>query len=236
MIEEVLNSSKGTDAPSKKKDIIIEFDKARSDYADMLKGIMSICNKSDAADFNKKVHINRFDEIKVKDNKWSISENIYEIVIGLPEKMDWCEEINTYHGLHFCMMGKTAHIYVEETHSDKKKTVEFQKYATIVNNDFANLTKKRSNGGMASYSIALWTPSNEMSFKERFNEEAFERYLDVPRFFKMAGEKIGSFFKRISRAMGFGRQSAILKQKYQILIKDFYIHYLPMLIGELDAK
>ena len=61
MIEDVLNSSKGVKEPPKKKDIIIEFDQARSDYADMLKGILSICNQSDAADFNKKIHINRYD-------------------------------------------------------------------------------------------------------------------------------------------------------------------------------
>jgi hypothetical protein len=36
--------------------------------------------------------------------------------------------------------------------------------------------------------------------------------------------------------MGFGRQNEIQKKKYEILIKDFYIHYMPMLIGELDAK
>ena len=236
MIEDVLNSSKGVKEPPKKKDIIIEFDQARSDYADMLKGILSICNQSDAADFNKKIHINRYDEIRIRDNKSSISENIYEVVIGLPDKMDWCEEVNSYHGLHFCMMGKTAHIYVEEAHTGKKEILDFLKFAAVVNDDFAKLKSKRSNGGMTSHSIALWNPSKEMSFKEQLNEEEFEKYVDVPRFFKLAGKKIGSFFKGIFRAMGFGRQSEILKQKYQILIMDFYIDYLPMLIGEIDAK
>jgi len=236
MVEDVLNSSKRTNESPKEKDIIIEFDKERSDYADMLKGILSICNQSDAADFNKKVHINRYDEIKVRDNKSSISENIYEVVIGLPEKMDWCEEVNSYHGLHFCMMGKTAHIYVEETHTGKKEIVEFLKFAALVNEDFAKLKNKRSKAGMTSHSIPLWNPSSEVSFKKQLNEEAFEKYLDLPKFFKMAGKKIVSFFKVVFRSMGFGRQSEILKQKYQILIKDFYIHYLPMLIGELDAK
>lgn len=235
MVEDILNSTKVKEPV--KKDIIIEFDKDRSDYADMLKGILSICNQSDAADFNKKVHLNRYDEIKVRDNKSSISENIYEIVIGLPDKMDWCEEVNSYHGLHFCMMGKTAHIYVDESHTGKKEIVDFLKYAAVVNDDFAKLKSKRSNGGMTSHSITLWNPSNEVkSFKKQLNEAAFEKYLDVPRLFKMAGKKIGSFFKFIFRSMGFGRQNEILKQKYQTLIKDFYIHYMPMLIGELDAK
>lgn len=235
MVEDALNSTK-VEEPVK-KDIIIEYDKERSEFADMLKSILSICNQSDAADFNKKVHLNRYDEIKVRDNKSLISENIYEVVIGLPGKMDWCEEVNSYHGLHFCMMGKTAHIYVEESHTGKKEFVDFHKYAALVNNDFAKLKSKRSNGGMTGHSVALWNPSNEVkSFKKQLNEEAFEKYLDVPQFFKMAGKKIGSFFKGIFQSMGFGRQSGILKQKYQILIKDFYIHYLPMLIGELDAK
>ena len=135
------------------------------------------------------------------------------------------------------MMGKTAHIYVDESHTGKKEIVDFLKYAAIVNDDFAKLKSKRSNGGMTSHSITLWNPSNEeKSFKKQLNEAAFEKYLDVPRLFKMAGKKIGSFFKFIFRSMGFGRQNEILKQKYQTLIKDFYIHYMPMLIGELDAK
>ena len=236
MIEDVLNSSKGANEPPMKKEIIIEFDDGRSEYADMLKGILSICNQSDAADFNKKVHINRYDKYEVKHNLSSISENIYEILIGLPDKMGWCEEVNSYHGLHFCMMGKTAHIYVEETHTEKKELVEFLKYASVINADFDKLKSKRSNGGMKSHSISLWNPSKELSFKKQLNEEAFEKYLDLPRFFKMAGKKVGSLFKFIFRSMGFGRQSKILEQKYEILIKDFYIHYLPMLIGELDEK
>ena len=235
MVEDVLNSTKVKEPV--KKDIIIEFDKDRSDYADMLKGILSICNQSDAADFNKKVHINRYDEIKVRDNKSTISENIYEIVIGLPDKMDWCEEVSSYHGLHFCMMGKTAHIYVDESHTGKKEIVEFLKYAVVVNNDFAKLKSKRSSGGMTSHYITFWNPSKEeKSFKKQFNEAAYDDYLDVPGLFKKLGKKIGSFFKSIFRSIGFGRQNEILKQKYQTLIKDFYIHYMPMLIGELDAK
>ena len=235
MVEDILNSTK-VEEPVK-KEIIIEFDEKRSEYADMLKGILSICNQSDAADFNKKVHINRYDKIRVSDNKSSISENIYEIVIGLPNEMDWCEEVNSYHGLHFCMMGKTAHIFVEETHTGKKEIVDFFKYADVVNDDFEKLKSRRSNGGMTSHSITLWNPSNEVkSFKKQRNEAAFEKYYDVPQFFNKAGKTIGSIFKRIYRAMGFGRQSEIIKQKYQILIKDFYIHYMPMLIGELDAK
>jgi hypothetical protein len=235
MVEDILNSTK-VEEPVK-KEIIIEFDKERSDYADMLKGILSICNQSDAADFNKKVHINRYDEIKVRDNKSSISENIYEIVIGLPDKMDWCEEVNSYHGLHFCMMGKTAHIFVEETHTDKNDIIKFLKYETVVNDDFAKLKSKRSSGGMSGSSISLWNPSADVrSFKEQLNEEAFDKYLDVPRLFKLAGKKIGSIFKTVFRSMGFGRQNEIQKKKYEILIKDFYIHYMPMLIGELDAK
>lgn len=47
MVEDILNSTK-VEEPVK-KEIIIEFDKERSDYADMLKGILSICNQSDAA-------------------------------------------------------------------------------------------------------------------------------------------------------------------------------------------
>ena len=89
---------------------------------------------------------------------------------------------------------------------------------------------------MKSHSIVLWNPDKDLSFKEQLNEEEFEKYVDVPRFFKLAGKKIGSIFKSIFRARGFGRQSEILKEKYETLIKDFYIHYLPMLIGELDAK
>ena len=235
MIEDALNSAKVKEPV--KKDIIIEFDKYRSEYADMLKGILSICNHSDAADFNKKVHINRYDEIKVRDNKCSISENIYEVVIGLPDEMDWCDEVNSYLGLHFCMMGKTAHIYVEETHTSKKEYEYFLKYAAVVNDDFFSLRSKRSNGGIKNYSIALWNPSDEdKSFKDQFNKRKFERYIDLPKVFKMVGNAIVTTFKVIFRAIGFGRQSEILKQKYQILIKDFYIHYLPMLIGELDAK
>ncbi len=57
MVEDMLNSTEGN--KHVKKEIIIEFDEDRSDYADMLKGILSISNQSDAADFNKKGHINR---------------------------------------------------------------------------------------------------------------------------------------------------------------------------------
>ena len=235
MIEDALNSTKVNEPV--KKDIIIEFDKKRSDYADMLKGILSICNQSDAADFNKKVHINRYDEIKVRDNKSQISENIFEVVIGLPEEMKWCEEVSSYHGLHFCMLGKTAHIYVDETPSSKKEIVAFLNYAAVIDDDFSKRKSKRSQGGMASSSIALWNPSNKkQSFKEQFNEEELEKYLDIPTFFSKVGKKISSFFRRVFRKIGFARQDEILNQKYQILIKDFYIHYLQMLIGELDAK
>ena len=193
MVEDVLNSSNGANEPLKKKEIIIQFDKERSDYADMLKGILSICNQSDAGEFNKKIHINRYDEIKAKDNKSSFSENIYEIIIGFPDKMDWCEKVNSYHGLNFCMMGKTAHIYVEETHAGKKEIMDFLKYADVVNNDFAKLKKKCSNDGMAGHSTALWNPSKDQTFKEQINEEAFDKYLDVPQFFKIAGRKSAHF-------------------------------------------
>ena len=221
-----------------KKDIIIEYDKERSDYADMLKSIISICNDSDAAEFNKKIHINRYDEIKVRDNKNQISENIYEIVIGLPNEMDWCEEVSSYHGLHFCMEGKTAHIFVDETHSDKKEIVEFFSYASIVNEEFKKRKKERSPEGIVGCSIALWKPSTEKSsFKNQLDSKALGKYLDVPKFFrKVVGSNVRSFFRSIYRGLGFGRQNDILRQKYKVLIKDFYIHYLPMLIGELNAK
>lgn len=236
MVEEMLNSSKGKQEPTK-KNIIIWFDDKTSDYADMLKGVLSICEPSDAADFNKKIHINRYDLVMNRDNKASISENIYEIFIGQPGKMDWCKEVYSNHGLHFCMMGKTAHIYVDESHTGKKELIKFAKYSALIEKDYEKLVSQRSEGGMTSHSIVLWNPSDEeKTFQEQFNEEAMDNYVDVPQFFKSTGKKIGAFFKSIFRLMGFGRQSEIIKKKYQTLIKDFYIHYLPMLIGELNAK
>ncbi len=235
MIEEALNSTQTTESP--KKEIIIEFDENRSDYADMLKGILSICNNSDAADLNKKIHINRYDMIKVRDNKSQISENIYEIVIGFPNSMDWCEEVVNYHGLHICMMGKTAHLYVDETHSDKKEIKEFLKFSALVENDFNKFKSRRSVEGMTGMSATIWNPSIALaSFKSQLNEDAIDRYLDVPMYFKWWFGKIASVFKTIFRALGFGRQNEVIKQKYKTLIKNFYVFYLPMFIGELDAK
>lgn len=158
MIEDNLNSSK---KETLKNDIIIEYDKERTDYADMLKSIISICNDSDASEFNKKIHINRYDEIKVRDNKNQISENIYEIVIGLPDEMNWCEEVSSYHGLHFCMEGKTSHIYIDEIHNTKSEIKEFEKYATNVEAEFKMRKTKKSVEGMDGYAITLWKPSSE---------------------------------------------------------------------------
>ena len=127
--------------------------------------------------------------------------------------------------------------YWYDENCDKNDIIKFLKYETVVNDDFAKLKSKRSSGGMSGSSISLWNPSADVrSFKEQLNEEAFDKYLDVPRLFKLAGKKIGSIFKTVFRSMGFGRQNEIQKKKYEILIKDFYIHYMPMLIGELDAK
>ena len=236
MIEDALNSNK--DKEPVKKDIIIEFDKKRTEYADMLKAILSICNQSDAADFNKKVHINRFDEIKVTDNKSQISEKIYEVLIGLPGEQGWCEEVTSYHGLHFCMLGKNAHIYVDETHTDQKAEKAFIEYANQINKDFEKLKKNRSQEGFCGCSIVFWKPSSEenKSFKTQFNEVACVRYVDFPKYIKKIAYGIAWPFRQLYRLMGFGRQTDILNLKYQTLIKDFYIHYLPMLIGELDAK
>lgn len=234
MIEDNLNSSK---KETLKNDIIIEYDKERTDYADMLKSIISICNDSDASEFNKKIHINRYDEIKVRDNKNQISENIYEIVIGLPDEMNWCEEVSSYHGLHFCMEGKTSHIYIDEIHNTKSEIKEFEKYATNVEAEFKMRKTKKSVEGMDGYAITLWKPSSEKkSFKEQFDKETFEKYLDVPRPFHWIGRKIKSWARTGWRSMGFGRQKDLRKRKYRILIKDFYLHYLPMLIGEADAR
>lgn len=234
MLEDKLNSSK---KEISKRDIIIEYDKDRTDYADMLKSIISICNDSDASEFNKKIHINRYDEIKVRDNKNQISENIYEIVIGLPDEMDWCEEVSSYHGLHFCMEGKTAHVYVDEIHYSKSEIKEFEKYATNVEAEFKIRKTKRSEKGMGSCAMMFWNPSTgDKSFKEQFNKKALDRYLDVPWLFHWIGRNVRSGVRWAVRAIGLGRQNDLRKRKYKILIKDFYLHYLPMLIGEADAR
>lgn len=234
MIEDCLNSSKKEPL---KRDIIIEYDKERTDYADMLKSIISICNDSDAADFNKKLHINRYDEIKTRDNKNQFSENIFEIVIGLPNKMEWCEEVSTYHGLHFCMVGKTAHLYVDEIHYSKSEIKEFEKYGSNVEVKYKMRTTKRSKEGMCGLAMTLWKPSSEnKSFKEQFDKEAFEKYLDVPWLFHWIGRNVKSAFRWVVRGIGLGRQNELIKKKYRILIKDFYLHYLPMLIGASDER
>jgi hypothetical protein len=235
MLEDNLNPSK---KETLKKDIIIQYDKERADYADMLKSIVSICdNNSDAADFNKKIHVNRYDEIKIRDNKNQISENIYEIVIGLPNKMDWCKEVSTYFGLHFCWLGKTAHIYVDEMHYYKSDIEEFEKYAARIETDFDLRTTKRSEKGMRGCAMVLWKPSAEgESVKEQFDYEAFERYVDIPGLFHRIFVGIGSFLRKVVRKIGFSRQNDIIKNRYKILIKDFYLHYLPVLIGEADAR
>ena len=235
MIDELLNPYKG-DEPLKQKDIIIEYDKKRSDYADMLKAILSICKKSDAGDFNKKIHINRFDEIKTRDNKPQISEKIYEIVIGFPSQMTWCEEVHSICGLHFCMMGKTAHLFVDETHSDKNDIKVFLKYAGKVDKDFINVTNKRTQGGIGTTAGVLWNVSSGSTFATSFSKVNFEKYIDIPKYLKAIGRVIKHGILWVPRKLGFFRQNDIIKQKYETLIKDFYIHYLPMLLGEVNAK
>lgn len=213
-----------------KNDIIIEYDDKRSDYADMLKSILSICNKSDAADFNKKIHINRFDKVKVRDNKPQISEKIYEIIIGFPKEMEWCEEVNSYHGLHFCLMGKTAHIYVDEVHTNKESIIKLYNYKKCVDSDFKKLTTTSSSAGMTKRAIILWKSHSEGN--ERQNENDNDNYTDIPGFFAKIVKSIKAGFIDVFRKIGFYRQKDIMKIKYQTLIKDFYIHYLPLLIGE----
>lgn len=234
MLEDNLNSSK---KETLKKDIIIEYDKDRADYADMLKSIISICNDSDAADFNKKIHINRYDEIKVRDNKNQFSENIFEIVIGLPDKMEWCEEVTSYYGLHFCMVGKTVHIYVDEIHYKQSEIKEFEKYASNIETEYVMRKTKKSEEGIKSSAMKFWDPSTEKkSFKEQFDEEEFKKYVDLFWPLHWLGRQIKSGFRWVIRGIGLSQQNDILKRKYRILIKNFYLHYLPMLIGEADAR
>ena len=215
MIDELLNPYKG-DEPLKQKDIIIEYDKKRSDYADMLKAILSICKKSDAGDFNKKIHINRFDEIKTRDNKPQISEKIYEIVIGFPSQMTWCEEVHSI--------------------SDKNDIKVFLKYAGKVDKDFINVTNKRTQGGIGTTAGVLWNVSSGSTFATSFSKVNFEKYIDIPKYLKAIGRVIKHGILWVPRKLGFFRQNDIIKQKYETLIKDFYIHYLPMLLGEVNAK
>ena len=233
MVEDVLNSSKGANEPPKKKDIIIWFDSDTSDYADMLKSILSICEPSDAADFNKKVHINRYDLAINRDNKASISENIYEIFIGQPDKMGWCPEIRSYYGLHYCREGKTAHIYVEGTHTGRKELAEFRKFSRTINSVFDEC--KFDKNGSAKINHVKSSPKNNM-IKGKIDDADNEKYIDVPEFFKNVGNKIGSAFKGAFRFVGFARQKEILDLKYRILIKDFYLNFMPELIGEKGAK
>ncbi len=232
MIEEALNSSVGKEE-LKKKDIIIWFDSNTSDYADMLKSILSICEPSDAADFNKKVHINRYDLVVNRDNKASISENIYEIFIGQPDKMGWCPEIRSYHGLHYCREGKTAHIYVEGTQTGRKELAESRKFSRVISSVFEECKLDRN--ASATINHASTSPKNNM-LKGKIDDADNEKYVDLPEIFKNAGSKVGSAFKKVFRSIGFARQKNILDLKYQILIKDFYLNYMPELIGEKGAK
>ncbi len=232
MVEDILNSSVGKE-DLKKKDIIIWFDSNTSDYADMLKSILSICEPSDAADFNKKVHINRYDLAIKRDNKASISENIYEIFIGQPDKMGWCPEIKSYYGLHYCREGKTAHIYVEGTHTGRKELAEFRKFSRTINSVFEEC--KFDKNASANINHANSSPKNNM-LKGKIDDADNENYIDVPEFFKNVGNKIGSAFKGAFRYVGFARQKEILDLKYRILIKDFYLNFMPELIGEKGAK
>lgn len=235
MISEQLNSK--VDKPFEKKDIIIEYDKGCAQYSDMLKAILSICNESDAAEFNKKIHVNRYDLIKVKDNKVGFSENIYELVIGLPNEMKWCEEVSSYYGLHICMVGKTAHIYVENVHTDKDSMKKFLEYASRIESEYKKIIKVKTTEGIGRFSVALWCPVEGKTFAHQWNNKEYEdRYIDVPKAFKIVGNAIATAFKWAIRKLGFLRQRDILDYKYKILIKDFYLHYFPMFIGVLNGQ
>lgn len=226
MLEDRLNSSK---KETSKKDIIIQFDKARAEFADMLKSIISICNNnSDAANFNKKIHVNLYDETKVRDNKNQISENIYEIIIGYPDDKDWCKEQTTPRfGMHVCWVGKTAHIYVEEKHYEKKEIKEFHKYATMVNEEFKEYIIDPNQNDYQESSFALQKPKGQP------DEDG---YWDVPKIFNKVRHGIAHPFKWAYSKLGFGKQHKVLRQKYQILIMDFYLNYMPKYIGVIDAR